>query len=84
MSGYSGDGGPATAAQLSNPHNVVEQSDGGILIADTTNARIRRVAPNGVITTVAGTGVDGFGGDGGPATARTTLRTQGSCAHRRE
>ena len=69
VAGYSGDGGAAAAAQLNNPHNVVEQSDGGILIADTSNARVRRVAPNGTITTIAGTGVQAFGGDGAAATA---------------
>ncbi len=69
VAGYNGDEIPATAAQLFNPHNVVEESDGSILIADTSNARIRRVASDGVITTMAGTGAQGFGGDGGPASA---------------
>ena len=67
--GYSGDGGPATAASLRNPHNVAALADGGFLIADTTNLRVRRVSAGGTIETVVGTGVLGFSGDGGPASA---------------
>ena len=67
--GFAGDEGPATAAQLSSPHSVVGLPDGGFLIGDTFNDRVRRVWPNGTITTVAGTGQTGFSGDGGPATA---------------
>ncbi len=67
--GYSGDGGPATAAQLSSPRAAVPTPDGGILIADTGNDTVRRVAPDGTISTVAGTGTSGLSGDGGPATA---------------
>jgi hypothetical protein len=68
-SGFSGDGGPATAAAISAPNGVAALPDGGFLIADTGNSRIRRVSPSGTITTVAGTGTRGFSGDGGPATA---------------
>ena len=72
--GFRGDGGAATEGALRDPHAVTPTADGGFLIADTGNKRVRRVAPNGVITTVAGVGrgVDGQGrhrGDGGPATA---------------
>ena len=67
--GYSGDGGAASAAQLFAPSGVAALSDGGFLIADTGNSRVRRVSPAGTITTVAGTGTPGFSGDGGPATA---------------
>src|SRR5215831_11361096 len=66
---YSGDGGPATAAGLYAPSGVAALPDGGFLIADTGNSRVRRVFPDGMITTVAGTGTPGFSGDGGPATA---------------
>ena len=65
--GFSGDGSAATAAALDDPHGVSPAPDGGFLIADTGNNRIRRVGPDGGIDTVAGTGTDGFGGDSGPA-----------------
>jgi glucose/arabinose dehydrogenase len=67
--GYSGDGGPATNARLNLPTDVEPAADGGFLIADYGNRRVRRVSPAGVITTVAGTGVAGTSGDGGPATS---------------
>jgi hypothetical protein len=67
--GSGGDGGPATAAELRNPRNVVALAGGGYLIADTGNDRIRMVTANGTIRTVAGAGARGFSGDGGPATA---------------
>jgi hypothetical protein len=65
--GLGGDGGPATSAALSFPSDTAVMPDGSILVADTGNDRIRKIAPNGIITTVAGT-TRGFGGDGGPAT----------------
>ena len=63
------DGGPATAAQLYNPVGVAVDAAGNLFIAGTSDPRIRKVSAGGVITTVAGTGTPGFGGDGGPATA---------------
>jgi NHL repeat len=68
VQGLAGDGGPATLAQLSLPSDTAPMADGSILIADTGNDRIRRIAPNGIISTIAGT-TRGFSGDGGPATA---------------
>ncbi len=65
--GLSGDGGPATSARLDNPRELSTMADGSLLVADTGNHRIRRVAPDGTISTFAGTG-PGFSGDGGPAT----------------
>jgi len=64
---FSGDGGPATKAALNAPSAVAPLAGGGFLIADTGNNRIRRVAADGTVTTVAGAGPAGFGGDGGPA-----------------
>jgi Ca2+-binding RTX toxin-like protein len=68
-SGFSGDGGPAIAAQLQSPTGVVPTRDGGFLIADSSNHRVRRVSPSGIITTIAGTGTQGLSGDNGPATS---------------
>jgi len=65
--GYSGDGGPATAAQLAWPEGIAVGPDGSLYIADTGNHRIRRVLPDGTIATFAGTGKPGYSGDGGPA-----------------
>lgn len=66
--GYSGDGGPATKAQLNFPHNLIVAPSGDLLIADTLNSCVRKIdAKTGIITTIAGTGEKGFSGDGGPA-----------------
>jgi len=77
--GLSGDGGPATGAQLSNPFGVAPTADGGYLITDTENQRVRRVSPAGTITTVAGT-TNGLSGDGGPATGAQLSNPQGVAA----
>jgi hypothetical protein len=66
--GSSGDGGAATAARVDHPVGVAPTSDGGVLIGDSGNHRIRKVMPNGTIATVAGRGQSGYAGDGGPAT----------------
>ena len=65
--GYSGDGGPATAAQLNVPESLAIDSAGNIYIADTVNSRIRKIATAGIITTIAGGATAGFAGDGLPA-----------------
>src|SRR5438309_892199 len=69
-SGFSGDGGPATSAELNGPGGVFVDSSGNVFIADQLNDRIREVlAATGNIQTVAGNGTYGFSGDGGPATS---------------
>ncbi|HUD57679.1 MAG TPA: hypothetical protein VMR02_20785 [Terracidiphilus sp.] len=67
--GYSGDGGAATSAKLNVPSGVAVDGVGNLYIADAGNNRIRRVAPDGIITTVAGNGALGYSGDGGAATS---------------
>lgn len=66
--GYAGDGGPASSARLNNVFGIVRGPDGALYVCDTDNQRVRRVALNGEISTVAGNGTRGYGGDGGPAT----------------
>src|SRR5919202_706673 len=68
VGGYTGDGGPATRAQIRMPRHAVVAPDGTLYVADGENNVVRRVAPDGTITTVAGTGAAGSTGDGGPAT----------------
>jgi uncharacterized protein (TIGR03437 family) len=66
--GYGGDNGPATSAQLSEPHGVALDSSGNLYITSIGNSRVRKVS-NGVIATVAGNGTSGYSGDNGPATS---------------
>jgi len=68
-SGFAGDSGPANIAKLNGPYGVAFDAWGNYFIADTGNNRIRKVDTNGVITTVAGNGTAGFGGDGAAATS---------------
>ncbi len=65
--GFSGDGGPASSAQLYHPRAIAFDKAGNAYVADTLNQRIRKIDAGGTITTVAGNGTEGFAGDGGPA-----------------
>ena len=69
--GNAGDGGLAINAQLNNPNGLALDPVGNLYIADAYNFKVRRVDPSGVITTYAGTGLSGSGGDGGPASGAT-------------
>ena len=88
--GYSGDNGAATSAKLNDPTGVAVDSSGDLFIADSGNNVIREVTPNGIITTVAGTGTAGYSGDGHAATAAelndptaVAARLVGRSIHRR-
>ena len=76
-SGGSGDGGAATAAQLNSPRGVAIDIHGNVYIADSGNQKIRFVSSTGIITTIAGTGVPGSSGDGGPASSAKLYQPQG-------
>jgi hypothetical protein len=67
FAGFSGDGGPAAGAQLNLPYGLAVDLAGCVYIADLGNQRVRRVGPDGTITTIAGTGFKAASGDGGPA-----------------
>lgn len=69
IASYGGDFGLATSARISNPTSVVFDATGNVYIADYNNNRVRKIDALGVITTIAGTGLAGFSGDGGPATS---------------
>lgn len=75
--GYSGDGGPAAAAQLWNPYDLAVADDGTIFIAESGSHVVRAIDRQGIIRTVAGTGMAAFGGDRGPATAAQLRRPSG-------
>ncbi len=77
--GYSGDGGPANKATMNEPYAVVQDKAGNLYIVDRLNAVVRRVdGGTGIISTLAGTGVKGYSGDGGPARA-AQLREPNDC-----
>jgi sugar lactone lactonase YvrE len=76
-SGLLGDGGPATSAVLAQPSAVAVDLSGNFYIADTTSSRVRKVDTQGIINTLAGSGVHGFAGDNGPATNAELLFPEG-------
>ena len=67
--GFAGDGGAATNARFNAPAAIVSDANNNIFIADTMNSRIRKIGTNGIINTIAGTGIQGYTGDGGAATS---------------
>lgn len=77
--GFSGDGGPATSAQLAYPYDVAVDAADNLYIADLENQRVREVTLDGTITTIAGNGTRGYSGDGGPA-ASAQLNNPGGVA----
>ena len=77
VDGYSGDGGPATAAEISNPQQLVFDAAGNLYFADSTNGRIRMVTPAGIITTIAGNGLPAYTGDGGLASVASFFVPEG-------
>ncbi len=76
-SGFSGDGGPATDAEITSPTGIALDGFGNLYIADIYNNRIRKVNTNGIISTIAGDSTDGFSGDGGAATLAELSRPTG-------
>ncbi len=76
--GFSGDGGPATAAQITTADGITVDRTGNVYFTQM-NGRIRKIDAAGIITTIAGTGVNGFSGDGGPATAAQLYVPNGIC-----
>ncbi len=76
--GFSGDGGPATAAQIDSATSIAVDNLGNLYVGDFGNSRVRKVNTAGVISTIAGTGTAGYSGDGGPATAARITRVNGS------
>lgn len=77
QTGFSGDGGPASQAVLNRPSAVVLDRSGNVYIADQMNNRIRKIEANGIISTIAGNGLAGFGGDYGPAAEALLNRPSG-------
>lgn len=74
--GFTGDGGQAAFAEFYYPQRICYKN-GSLYISDTQNQRIRKIAPSGIITTIAGTGISGFSGDGGLATLAQIAGPQG-------
>ncbi len=77
---FTGDGGPASAAQLDGPHTIFFDADGRLVVCDRNNNRLRRIDTSGTITTIAGNGTGTFAGDSGTATSASLNSPAGACA----
>jgi len=77
IEGDAGDGGPATAAELNIPVGIARDHHGNLFVSEFFGNAIRKITPTGVISTIAGSGVAGYSGDGGPATAATLDNPEG-------
>src|SRR3954469_21307991 len=77
IGGYTGDGSPATAKELNNPFGVAVDATGNVYVAETSNNRVRKITPAGVISTIAGTGTAAVGADGIPATSSDLFNPYG-------
>jgi trimeric autotransporter adhesin len=75
--GFAGDGGAAISAQFNNPTGVALKADDTLFVADFANNRVRRISSSGIVSTYAGNGTAGFGGDGGVATSASLRSPQG-------
>jgi len=75
--GYSGDGGPGLDAELRTPSGIATDAAGDIFIAHASDYRVRKVSPDGLISTASGTGVQGYSGDGASATSAQLSRPTG-------
>ncbi|HSP66276.1 MAG TPA: hypothetical protein VLN48_01035 [Bryobacteraceae bacterium] len=80
--GYSGDGGPATSAGLNAPQGIAVDNAGNVYVSDTLNHRVRKITPDGTISTVAGNGNGTLKGDGGPATQASLYYPKGLAVDR--
>ncbi len=81
IAGFSGDGGSATLAQLNQPASIVTDAMGNIYVGEAAGNRFRKINSTGTITTFAGTGIAGYSGDGGPATAANCIISNGCIDH---
>lgn len=77
VAGYSGDGGPASNAKINEPHEIAFDIIGNLYFADHRNNCVRKIDTSGIISTIAGTGIAGYSGDGGPATSARINRPWG-------
>ncbi len=82
--GFSGDNGPATSAEIYQPHFIAVDKIGNVYFTDSDNQRVRKISTTGIITTIAGTGSIGYTGDNGPATAAELNFPTGICVDKQQ